>query len=71
MSGNPDRVPVQFDLCRQLYDHFGKERGIPVNYTENSYDDVTYCISANELRMAMGSYVVITVASGSRNSLVA
>lgn len=51
----PDRIPVQFDLCRQLSDHFGKELGIPVHYTENPYEDVTYRISANELRVAMGS----------------
>lgn len=59
----PDRVPVQFELCRQLYDHFGKELGIQVNYTENLYEDVTYRISANELRVAMGSDVVVTGAS--------
>ncbi len=29
------RVPVQFDLCRQLADHFGKELNIPVSYTDN------------------------------------
>jgi len=63
MPGLPDRVPVQFDLCRQLADHFGKETGIPVHYTENLYEDVTYRISANELRTAMGSDVVITGAS--------
>lgn len=63
LPGKLDRVPIQFDLCRQLYDHFGKELGIPVNYTENLYEDVTYRISANELRVAMGSDVVITGAS--------
>jgi len=67
LPGLPDRVPVQFDLCRQLADHFGKELGIPVNYTENLYEDVTYRISANELRLAMGSDVVITGASVSDN----
>ena len=63
MAGEPDRVPIQFDLCRSLADHFGKELNIPVNYTENLYEDVTYRISANELRTAMGSDVVITGAS--------
>jgi len=63
LPGLPDRVPIQFDLCRQLCDYFGKELGIPVNYTENPYEDVTYRISANELRVAMGSDVVITGAS--------
>ena len=33
MPGLPDRVPLQFEFCRQLADHFGKEMGIPVNYT--------------------------------------
>ena len=63
MPGMPDRVPVQFDLCRSLSDHFGKVLNIPVNYTDNLYEDVTYRISANELRLAMGSDVVITGAS--------
>ena len=61
--GLPDRVPVQFDLCRFLADHFGGKLGIPVHYTENLYEDVTYRISANELRVAMGSDVVVTGAS--------
>ena len=63
IKGLPDRVPIQFDLCRQLSDHFGKELGVPVHYTDNLYEDVTYRISANELRTAMGSDVVITGAS--------
>jgi uroporphyrinogen decarboxylase len=67
MAGEPDRIPVQFDLCRTLADHFGKELNIPVHYTENPYEDVTYRISANELRIAMGSDVVITGASVSDN----
>ena len=41
IKGNPDRVPVQFDLCRPLYDYFGEKLNIPVNYTENLYEDVT------------------------------
>lgn len=67
LPGLPDRVPVQFDLCRQLADHFGKILDIPVNYTENLYEDVTYRISANELRLAMGCDVVVTGASVSDN----
>lgn len=67
LPGIPDRVPVQFDLCRQLSDHFGKHYGINVSYTENLYEDVTYRISANDLRVAMGSDVVITGASVSDN----
>lgn len=67
MKGNPDRVPVQFEMCRQLNEHFAKELGIPAIYTENLYEDVTYRISANELRVAMGSDVVVTGASVSDN----
>ena len=63
LPGLPDRVPVQFDLCRHLSDYLGKELGIPVHYTENLYEDVTYRISANELRLALGSDVVVTGAS--------
>lgn len=66
-KGLPDRVPIQFDLCRSLSDYFGKEYNIPVNYTGNLYEDVTYRISANELRTAMGSDVVVTGASVSDN----
>ena len=63
MKGLPDRVPLQFELCRNLADHFGKEYNIPVNYTDNLYEDVTYRISANELRVFMGSDVVVTGAA--------
>ncbi|HAZ03299.1 MAG: hypothetical protein A2W90_21205 [Bacteroidetes bacterium GWF2_42_66] len=71
MPGLPDRVPLQFDLCRQLADHFGEELGIPIRYTDNLYEDVTYRISANEVRLAMGSDVVITGASVSDNYQIA
>jgi uroporphyrinogen decarboxylase len=67
IKGLPDRIPVQFDLCRQLSDYFGEKLGIPVYYTDNLYEDVTYRISANELRTAMGSDVVVTGASVSDN----
>ena len=67
MPGLPDRVPVQFDLCRQLCEQMGKQLDIPVHFTENLYEDVTYRISANELRLALGSDVVITGASVSDN----
>ncbi len=54
-TGVPDRVPIQFDLCRSLLDDFGEKHGIPVHYTTSYYEDVTYRISANALRIAMGS----------------
>ncbi|MFC1607107.1 uroporphyrinogen decarboxylase family protein [Candidatus Latescibacterota bacterium] len=60
MDGYPDRVPVQFELCRQLLDHFGDKLGIPAHYTDNLYEDVTYRISGNEIRTAMGCDVVVT-----------
>ena len=63
LDGEPDRIPIQFDLCRQLLEHFGEKLGIPVHYTHNLYEDVTYRISGNEIRTAMGSDVVITGAS--------
>ncbi|WP_339740995.1 uroporphyrinogen decarboxylase family protein [uncultured Sunxiuqinia sp.] len=67
IKGTPDRVPIQFEMCRQLYEHFAKELEIPATYTENLYEDVTYRISANELRLAMGCDVVVTGASVSDN----
>jgi uroporphyrinogen decarboxylase len=67
LPGKADRVPLQFEMCRQLTDHFSKKLGIPAHYTENLYEDVTYRISANELRTAMGCDVVVTGASVSDN----
>lgn len=62
-TGVPDRVPVQFDLCRQLTDAFGAQYNVPVHYTTSYFEDVTYRISANELRTAMGSDCVVVGAS--------
>ena len=66
-SGNPDTVPVQFDLCRQLTDAFGRKLGIKPDYALSYYEDLTYRISANEIRTKLGSDVVVvggTVAKG-------
>lgn len=63
----PDRVPVQFDLCRQLTESFGKKLKIAPDYSLSYYEDLTYRISANDIRTAMGSDVVVvggTVARG-------
>ncbi len=60
MDGIPDRVPVQFDLCKQHLEYFGKKLNIPVSYTNNLFEDVTYRVSGNEIRLAMGSDVVVT-----------
>jgi uroporphyrinogen decarboxylase len=58
-TGVPDRVPIQFDLCRSLLEDFGHKYGIPVHYTTSYFEDVTYRISANELRTAIGSDCVV------------
>ena len=58
-TGLPDRVPLQFDLHRGLLDQFGAKLGIPVDYSPSYYEDVTYRISANALRTAMGSDCVV------------
>ncbi len=58
-TGTPDRVPLQFDLCRSLLDAFGAKYDIPIHYTTSYFEDLTYRISGNELRTAMGSDCVI------------
>ena len=58
-TGLPDRVPLQFDLGRALLDQFGEKHNIPVDYSPSYYEDVTYRISANALRTAMGSDCVV------------
>jgi uroporphyrinogen decarboxylase len=63
MEGLPDRVPLQFDLCKQLIEHFSKKYDIPVDITDNIFEDVTWRISANELRLKMGCDTVIVGAS--------
>src|ERR1017187_6068290 len=57
----PDRVPIQFDLCRPLLETLGASQGIPIHYTDAWYEDLTYRISGNELRVAMGSDCVVVV----------
>jgi uroporphyrinogen decarboxylase len=49
-KGLPDRVPIQFDLCKQLTEAFGEELGIVPDYALSYYEDLTYRISANEIR---------------------
>jgi uroporphyrinogen decarboxylase len=67
LAGMPDRPPLQFDLCRSLTDAFGKILGIEPDYSYSYYEDLTYRISANAIRTAMGSDCVVvggTVRSG-------
>lgn len=63
IPGNPDRVPIQFDLCKQHIEYFSQKYGVGVDITDNIYEDVTWRISANELRLKMGADVVICGAS--------
>jgi uroporphyrinogen decarboxylase len=58
-DGFPDMIPVQFDLCRQLTEEFGKKLGIEPEYALSYYEDLTYRISANEIRTKMGSDIVV------------
>lgn len=66
IEGKPDRPPLQFDLCKQLTDSFGAKLGIKPDYALSYYEDLTYRISGNEIRTAMGSDCIVvggTVAS--------
>ena len=66
-EGLPDRVPLQFDLCRTLIEDFGKRLGIKPEYALSYYEDLTYRISANAIRTALGSDCIVvggTVAKG-------
>ncbi|AEF80487.1 uroporphyrinogen decarboxylase family protein [Leadbettera azotonutricia] len=59
MAGKPDRVPIQFDLCKSLIEHFSKQYGIESDYSISYYEDLSYRISANELRTKMGSDCIV------------
>ncbi|RKX88238.1 MAG: hypothetical protein DRP58_00985 [Spirochaetes bacterium] len=59
IEGKPDRPPLQFDLCRQLTDTFGDKLGIKPDYALSYYEDLTYRISGNEIRTAMGSDCIV------------
>ena len=62
-EGLPDRVPIQFDLSRKHLEYFAKKLNLPMEITDNPYEDVTWRISGNNVRTALGSDVVITGAS--------
>ncbi len=66
-NGLPDTVPIQFDLARPLIEHFSRELSLDPGYAPSYYEDLTYRISANEIRTRLGSDVVVvggTVAAG-------
>lgn len=58
-TGLPDRVPLQFDLCRPLLETLSQKYAVPLHYSPAYYEDVTYRLSGNELRLAMGSDCVV------------
>lgn len=58
-SGVPDRIPIQFDLCKQLTETFAEELNIKAEYAWSYYEDLTYRISANAIRTKLGSDVVV------------
>lgn len=66
-EGLPDRTPVQFDLCRTLTERFGQELGIQPSYALSYYEDLTYRISANDIRTRLGSDVVVVGGTVSRD----
>lgn len=55
----PDCVPLQFDLCKQLLEAFGNKLGVPVTWSKSWFEDITFRISGNEIRTALGSDCVI------------
>ena len=59
MDGAADRPPLQFDLCRKLIEDFGGRLGIKPDYSLSYYEDLTYRISANDIRTAIGSDAVV------------
>ncbi|MDR0720284.1 MAG: hypothetical protein LBF78_11675 [Treponema sp.] len=63
----PDRVPFQFDLCKKLIEDFSKRLNIPSDYTMSYYEDLSYRISANEIRTRLGSDCVVVGGEVSKN----
>lgn len=59
LPGKPDRIPLQFDLCRSLTDHFANKYAIDPEYTISYYEDLTYRISSNAIRTKLGSDCVV------------
>ncbi|HVN33230.1 MAG TPA: uroporphyrinogen decarboxylase family protein [Thermoanaerobaculaceae bacterium] len=57
--GRPDRMPLQFDLCLQLTEAFGRKLGVAPEYALSYYEDLTYRISANAIRTRLGSDCVV------------
>ena len=58
-QGTPDRIPVQFDLCKSLIEHYSHDLGIAPGYCRSYYEDLSYRISANDIRTRLGSDCVV------------
>jgi len=58
-EGVPDRIPLEFDLCKSLIEHFSAELGIEPEYARSYYEDLSYRISANAIRTSLGSDCVV------------
>lgn len=67
IEGKPDRVPLQFDLCRSLTEEFGRRLAIEPEYALSYYEDLTYRISANAIRTALGSDCAVVGATVARD----
>ena len=58
-KGIPDRIPIKFDLCKSLIEHYSKRLGIDPSYSLSYCEDLSYRISANETRTRQGSDCVV------------
>ena len=66
-EGIPDRIPIQFDLCKSLIEHYCQQLGVDPGFSWSYYEDLSYRISANEIRTRLGSDCVVvggTMAAG-------
>jgi uroporphyrinogen decarboxylase len=54
-EGIPDRIPIQFDLCKSLIEYYSQRFGVDPGFSWSYYEDLSYRISANEIRIRLGS----------------
>lgn len=67
LPGKPDRIPLQFDLCKSLTDHFAAKFNMDPEYTLSYYEDLTYRISANGIRTKLGSDCIVVGGSTAKD----
>jgi uroporphyrinogen decarboxylase len=60
----PDRIPTQFDLCKSSIEHYSRQLGIDPGFTWSYYEDLSYRISANEIRSARSDVIFIMYSDG-------